>query len=400
MMLSRTATRRGWVTVNVVLSILTLMGVAALTIDVGRATVAAQRAQAVADGAALAAAMQLPDVDSANARLADLVTANNEANHWPPVTVNINADVTYYSAGAMVPDYGDLGGYEYAVKVTAHVDEQYGFARVAGLQEMNVVRTAVAKVDTRYGGSPSGLFAGENSPSATGIKVSRSHDLYVEADVHSNTKIMITGQSQRYRGLVEYRGRLTVAGQDIVLEHGSQEGDELAYPVDFTWDSFLPWDREEASVTINDDGRSVEIGHTHVLGDVIINGDDFTASNGVLLVEGNVIFNGKRPSLDNVTIVAKGTITFDDRCDRATAYTKDLLLMSLSSASPAITYDCASAGTEGALFAPNGTIKYHSGPGRDQHGSIIGKRIAITGNDYSIYGSAMTGGWNHVNLIK
>jgi len=376
------------------------MGVAALTIDVGRGTVAAQRAQAIADGAALAAAMQLPDVASANARLADLVAANNEANHWPPVTVNITEDVTYYSAGAMVPDYGDLGGYEYAVKVTAHVDEEYGFARVAGLEEMNVVRTAVAKVDTRYGGSPSGVFAGENSTRVDGITVARSQGLCVEADVHSNSRIRIIGNYHRFRGVVEYRDRLLVGGHDIVFEHEAQEGDELDYPVDFTWDSFLPWDREVPSVTINDDGRSVEIGRTHVLGDVIINGDDFTASNGVLLVEGNVIFNGKHPSLDNVTIVAKGTITFDDKCDRATAYTKDLLLMSLSSDSAAITYDCASAGTEGALFAPNGTIKYHSGPGRDQHGSIIGKRVAISGNEYSIYGSAITGGTNHVNLIK
>ena len=96
--------RRGVVWVTVGLALVALMGMAALTIDLGRVAVAVQRAQGVADAAATAAASQLPNTTLANARLTDALSANNETNSWPQVTITTSEDVTYYAPGDDIPD--------------------------------------------------------------------------------------------------------------------------------------------------------------------------------------------------------------------------------------------------------------------------------------------------------
>ena len=69
--------RRGIVLVMVAFGLVVLMGMAALTVDVGRTALAVQRVQSVADATAMAAALQLPDTASANTSLLAALAANN-----------------------------------------------------------------------------------------------------------------------------------------------------------------------------------------------------------------------------------------------------------------------------------------------------------------------------------
>ncbi len=399
--LRRPEPRRGLVLVTVLLALVALMGIAALTIDLGRMTVAVQRTQAVADAAAMAAAHQLPDTDLANARLTDVVSANNEANPWPQVAINTAEDVTYYSAGDEVPDYGVLESNECAVTVQAHVDEEYSFAKVAGLEQMNVVRPATAKV-TQSSGSLPCVFAHSTNPSVKGIWITGSNKQFHGA-AHSNTKVKISGSSQHFYGSLTYRNDITIVGSNHQFDGGYSEGAILSYPVDYQWDDFLPWDYEVSSIQISGSSQSVDFGGVvHVLGDVKISGSNFTASNGLLLVEGDVKFSGSGHNLCNMTIVAKGEIDFTGSSQDIIPYTEDLVFMSLSSDTRAIDFAGSSRTSTGTLYAPNGGIEITGSGGRFHEGSLIAERIKITGSDHSVYGTptGAGGGAKIVQLIQ
>jgi len=392
--------RRGVILVTVALALTVLLGIVALTVDVGRTAVAVQRAQGVADATAMAAAAQLPNAALADTRLTGVLSANNEANPWPQVTINTTQDVTYYAAGDEVPGYGVLESNEAAATVQAHVNEQYGFARLSGQQQMNVVRTATAKSHISTG-AYSCLFAGEDATWDTGITVNGS-DICIEGDTHSNTKITINGSNQYFAGPVVYRNELRLNGSNIQFDGGSYEGAILGYPVDYTWDDFLPWDTEVSSISINGSDKSLDInGVMHVLGNVTVNGGNFHLCNSLLLVEGNVIFNGEGHYLENVTIIAKGSITFNGACQQLTPYTEDLALMSLSSSSEAIVFNGSNNHNYGTFYAPNGSIVYNGSSQKHQYGSIIAKKITINGSNYSLYGTETSGGGTKtVRLIQ
>ncbi len=375
--------RRGVVWGTVAVALVALMGMAALTIDLGRMAVSVQRAQAVADAAAMGAANQLPDTDLANARLADVVSGNNEANPWPQVAINPDQDVTYYTSGEEVPDYGVLDSSELAVTVQAHVNEEYGFAKVAGLEQMNIVRTATAKTTFNPSSLPV-LFAGQEVDWEDGF-VSSGSGVYIDGAIHSNSSVVIHGSHITITGLVEYRYSLVISGSDIDLQQGSVEGEIEPYPVNYTWDDFLPWDYEVGSLTISE--GSMEFGHVHVNGDLTVNSSGFQGSNGLVMVEGNVVFNGSGAQLNHVTIIAKGTIKFNGACQSMTPYVENVTLISFSTADKAIVFDGAGQATEGILFAPNGGINFHGADASCHNGSLIGLEVTMRGGQYTVAGT-------------
>jgi len=118
-----------WVAVTLV----TLLGMAALAIDLGRLTIAAQRAQDMADCAALAGATRLPYVDVARATALRTVLSNN--NEGVGMTSFCSSeDVVFYYPNDEIPDYGQLGQWAHAMTVTTRVPVEYGFANVVGLR--------------------------------------------------------------------------------------------------------------------------------------------------------------------------------------------------------------------------------------------------------------------------
>jgi len=392
-------TRHGIVIATVLLALVALLGMAAITVDLGRAVVAAQKAQSVADAAAMAAVAYLPDTDVGDYRMESVIAANNEAMIWPPVNINSDEDVTYYGPGDEVPDHGVLESGQYAITVTAHVNEEYGFAKLAGQEKLQLTRTATAKVRTIHGALPA-LFASDDTSSHTSITINGS-GAHIEGDTHANSRVTINGSNHLFTGPVEYRNRITINGSNNVLEGGYHEGNILSYPVDYTWDDFLPWDYEVSDIRFNGSGGSMEFGHVHVLGNVTVNGSSFRGRNGLLMVEGNVIFNGSNHSLENVTIIAKGKITFNGACQEVTPYTENLTLLSLSSNSTAITFNGSNQDSHGTFFAPNGGITYNGSSQRHQHGSIIAKKITMNGSNHYVHGTESgSAGRKVVQLIR
>jgi hypothetical protein len=141
--------RRGSVLPLVAIGLVALLGAAALALDVTRLHVAAQRAQAVADSAALAGVAGLPDAWTAEAFALEAVDANNaQVPEWY-AEVPDGEGIIHYPPGSMIydPDGGallQLGSHARAIGVQTRVRVDYAFAPALGLQEGSRARKAVA----------------------------------------------------------------------------------------------------------------------------------------------------------------------------------------------------------------------------------------------------------------
>lgn len=128
-----------------------LLGVAALVMDVGRLILAAQRAQNVADSAALAAGGNLPYEQEARATATATVQANNSGAGWQVQCED--SDIVFYDSGDTVPGYEELGPWACGMEVTTHVPIQYTFARLVGIEGGTANRLATV-VRGPVGGLP------------------------------------------------------------------------------------------------------------------------------------------------------------------------------------------------------------------------------------------------------
>jgi len=135
-----------------------LLGLAALSVDVGRIMMAAQRAQDVADAAAFAGGSTLKVPADAIVAAQQTVAANNQSNQGFPITCTYIAssaasDIRYFAPYTYVPNYGWLGWAAKAIQVTTHVTVPYTFGRAVGLTQKEITRRATA-VRAPVGGCP------------------------------------------------------------------------------------------------------------------------------------------------------------------------------------------------------------------------------------------------------
>lgn len=138
--LRRSNRRSGLAGAWVVAAMLALAGAAAMAIDLGQLVIAAQRCQDVADGAALAAATQLPYEASARTAALRVASSNNsDATGWP--TECSSADVTFHPPGTVLGET-TLGPYAHAMNVTVHAPVEFSFARLLGLNGTTAHRSA------------------------------------------------------------------------------------------------------------------------------------------------------------------------------------------------------------------------------------------------------------------
>ena len=150
----RKESERGTVAVMVVLGLMALLGMAALTIDVGLLCLAAQQAQDVADAAALGAALEVPDYTSGRTVALSLVEANNESYAGFQATCSSdNGDILFWGPHETVPDYGSLDSSTYGVRVSVHIPVEFVFAPVVGLTGTTVTRSSTS-VRMRSGAAP------------------------------------------------------------------------------------------------------------------------------------------------------------------------------------------------------------------------------------------------------
>jgi len=140
MLSSSKAKRAGLAGAWLVIAFLALGGAAAMSVDLGRLAIAAQRCQDIADSSALAAATQLPYETQARGAALRTATANHtEGTGWP-VSCS-NADITFRGPNGTINDL-TLGPWAHAMRVTTNSEVDYTFARLFGLNSATVSRSA------------------------------------------------------------------------------------------------------------------------------------------------------------------------------------------------------------------------------------------------------------------
>lgn len=387
--------RKGVVGVWVAIAMLALLGMAALVIDIGRVSIAAQQIQAIVDAAALAGAAKLPAQRNAEASLQRTISANNQLNTACMVSCVPANDVIYYGPGETVPDCGALEAEENAITVTGHAIVDYSFARIFGVSNATVTRSATAKAGVGNGRGM--LFAGETNPNIEGIRFNGS-GVTVEGTIHSNCNIRMTGVGHHITGDVKYR-----FGHNIDPDYVDGRIIETvvkSYPLDYTWEQFdvEPWDYiVNGDWTVMDES-SLTPGRWKINGSLNVQANNIYLHDMLIVATGDIDF--KKADLERVTLVAGGGIELQK--SEYSALEGDLFAMALGTGNPAIKIHGNGSVTTGQIFAPNGGMEYDGADQEMHRGALVALTIVANGAGglFQGLGDGGSGGPPEIELIK
>jgi len=354
----------------VAIAFVALAGSAALVIDLGGLSLAAQRCQDVADAAALAAANQLPDTTRAAASASDIVAANS-ADSSRPVVLDPTSDIVYFGPGESVSGYGVLQQGEHAVRTTTHVEVAYTFGRILGIEGATATRSATA-LSVSEGGDSTCIWANAELDSSLIFPLDI---IEVSGLVHSNGAINVSGESVVFHSVVEYNRYLNDTADNTVYEQGHRTCDVAPYPIDYTEHDFGLFDQI-------------------IYGDWSPHSDSLTVS-GVIRVYGSVNTRVDTFIGNNCTIIADGNISIAGEAPVMTPALHDVVLFSLYG-----DINTTADGTQidGIVFAPNGHIDY-LGDGQ-RVASLIGNTVSLHGDSCDVVAvPGIGGGQASVRLI-
>lgn len=341
-----------------------LLGCAAMSVDVGWMMMAASHCQAVADAAALAAAgggAILGQTASVVGRAQEIL----DANGVPALPARIEAsELIFYGNDQVVPGYGQIGPNDEAVTVPVHVTATYRFGRALGLSATDIRREATALRMIADLGGMGVLFAIDTSAGETGIDMT-GQDATIDGPTHSNTKVRIGGNGNRFTGVVEYRNKLAITGNNHILNQGSRATEIMPDPAGWTPATFAPYDYE-------------------IWGDYSCPASG-TVPPGCYRVHGNVHVSGSNQVVDKVTFVADGYISFSGSNQFYTPNRLNVFAFSLSTSdNGAISVSGAKPGCFGTLYAPNGNATFSGSNMIITRSSVIGKTVDVSGNQFTL----------------
>ncbi|HCA47152.1 MAG TPA: hypothetical protein DEP45_07225, partial [Armatimonadetes bacterium] len=277
--------RRGTGYTLTVVALPVLLGVAALAVDLGLMSVAAERVQHVADLAALAGATRGTDETGAVVLADETASSNNAVSNR-----QVDIVVTTYGPGQEVPGYRSLGLREHVTDVVATTRFDFAFARIFGLEAATITRHSAALCEVWRNRLADGfIFAGETDPAVTGVYVEGSRCSF-NGSIHSNTCMSLNGSTMTVNGDIHYRNRFEQGGPSFAHTGSLIPTPISSYPIDVTWSDFDrgTWDYQVACINIRNAGVTLPSGRWHVLGDMIVNGTGFSCHDSLFVVEGRI----------------------------------------------------------------------------------------------------------------
>lgn len=379
------------------IALVVLMGMVAMSVDLGNLTVAAQRAQGVADAAALGAANQsLADQPAALVRIGDIISANNAAGGHQ-VTWQ-SSEVYFYAPGETVPGWGQLDSNSRAVKVFTHTDLKYYFAPMLGVNGATVTRKATALRRERGGflpcvfahGTPYSVY--KNIVYNGADQIFHHSDIWsncditmngsgqtIEASAHADRDFTINGSNQTITGRAEYVRNWRLNGSNQNVNPVQVTSSVKPYPVNYTAADFT-YDYDVPSLTFNGSKKKVPPGVYRVHGNVVVNGSQWDLTDVTFVADGDIIINGSQHG----PAICKAP--------------NFVLFLSLNGN---ITVNGAYGEWRGTIFAPNGTVTFNGSNQTMKNGSLMGEQITVNGSGWHIYGSPdPSGGTAEVMLIQ
>lgn len=384
---TRLASERGASAIVVGLSLIVLVGFAALAVDGGSAYLERRDTQRAADNAALAAAWE---------------ACNPLASGSPgAVQAGVNtAAANGYTTGVTVQQ---VSGNRYRAEIS--VDRDTGFGGVIGQETITVVSETEVDCDAELDLSGAAVFAGANNCPGVELSLTGSSQI-VNGGVHSNGSVQLQGSSVTINGTVTYLEGSAPSGVTSV----QLPPPPLAYPPEFSIDRFKPggevWLATDPNKRFEFNGniRNSDFGGSNgnngslVMtqpGIYYINGDlsitnvslgGAAATEGVtFIVEGQINLQGSG-NLRAFAPIYTGSFTDPSRADPGMFMASPFpgYNAGCNGNNEAISFSASSSEWTGIIFAPNGLVRMSQAQGLTLNGGIFSYRVNLSGSDIDI----------------
>ena len=355
-------------------SLVAMLGFMAIVVDAGVIFEERRQLQNAADGAALAAARELPGFPAnAIAAANEYLLANGYDPSDPDVTVAI--DTSY------------LGDPEDVEVVVTQRNLAYLFGRVLGLGSSDVSARAVSEIVSAYEDDYA-IFAIDNSCGSTGVTIGGSLANF-NGTVHANANVTVGGTSHAFDPAVTYQCNFTENGSGHTYRREQKSTGQRDVPaavsgVDFT--SFAPCDFSFAGNNVNLNSKPVWQ-----------NPQKTILIDGVYCFSGGVSMTGN-DIVGNITFAAMGKINISGSNHQLDAYRPNGILFYSESSTGPMQIDIAGSGGAwtGLIYAPNGDASLSGQSNHNFNGSVVAQNVAINGNGMSITSSNLVSNGNPV----
>lgn len=386
---------QGAAALTVALSLLLLIGMAALAIDTGLGYATRRVEQNGADNAAVAAAWEVCNPSTTYGGDAEAAgKAVALANGFDDSVADITVTVT------------PLGSDQFEVVISATDDTTFGKAS-PGAGSITVVSRAVARCEAEPFLGGYAIFAGADESCSGGVELDLSGaSKIINGGVHSNGDLKVSGASTTINGDVTYFG--SVSGP---VPPGATQltGDPLDYPLDVAMKEFLPGGtRASAAVS---PGEYHNAGSNDITNTWMKNNGHAVSSGGtgIRIVDSGIYFTSGDIDLTKVSADPDVRVTFvsDNGQIHVTGEGSDLaayepvtggpddpgLLMFSSYQEPpagptctgnAIQFSLSNVTWTGVLYAPYGQVRQSTASSATLNGSIVAYTVNLSGSDFQI----------------
>jgi hypothetical protein len=355
-------------------SLVAMLGFMAIVVDVAVIFEERRQLQNAADGAALAAARELPGSPSdALVAARSYLLQNGYDTTDPDVAVAIDASY--------------LGDPEDVEVVVTQQNLQYLFGRVLGLGSTDVSARAVAEIVSAYEDDYA-IFAIDESCGAVGVDIHGSLATF-NGTVHSNSNVQVGGTDHTFDPSVTYACDFLEGGSGHTYQREQKStGDRDVPPAldGITYASFAPCDFS-FSAPVNLKSRN----------DIWQDAAKTILMDGTYCFEKTVTLIGD-DIVGNVTFAALGSIDISGSDHNLTAYHSSGILFYSESSGPGNVIDLAGAGGawSGIIYAPNGDVKINGQSNLNFAGSAVAQSVTVAGNGMTINSSNLVNNGNPV----
>lgn len=394
---------RGATAIMVAVSLLMLLGFAALAVDAGFGLNDRRDSQNAADISALAAAWEdcNPRVSGSPDPIA-AARSSAQTNGYDHALANVDVAVNDISASPSASTR------EWEVIITSTNDTYLADASVVDRGELTVQSRAVGSCERLPFLGGYAIFAGGDTSCNGGVELDLSGaSKIVNGSVHSNGDVKVTGASTTITGTVTYRGSANLPGG---VSEEKLFGSAYGYPVEITIDEYRAGGarRAAAGARFYDAGTAdIDNSWIRMNGHGTKSGSDIVLQDsGIYFTEGDIDVSGLIGGNDaatgdpvRATFVANGSIHITGNTDLKAfdplvggPNDPGVVIFSNYLEPPtgptctgnAVQFSVSAADWTGIIFAPHGQAKLSFSSSSTLNGGIFAYTVDVSGSSFEL----------------
>lgn len=365
----------GVISILFALSLMVLLGFAALGVDVVVLHLKQTELQNAADAGALAGAQDLDEVNDAISTAENFAVLNGAERANTTVTTPYNGNANL-------------------IEVVCTMNVENSFAKVLGITDTDVYARAVAQREMGEGDSGPVVFSGDDEDY---LKLN-GEDITILGDMYTNSTFEVDAEDVTVDGDIDAVGGIDVGGENNSFSSDPVTGTDVDPQFDsaVTFASSIGLDDPDSSDDLVDLVLSDPDLNTKNNGDKIITNNtnkSWNVKNGKYIIEeDDLTINGSIIASDVIEFKPGTTIGAPDN---------PVLVYSKFEDGDAIKLDSEDITIYGTLYAPYGTVKINDEDIKI-YGRVVADVVHINAEDTIIDGSSLSGGEGNavIHLIE